>query len=323
MLQAITFAAGVLFSIILGKIAIPWLTRLKIGQYIREEGPKAHFKKAGTPTMGGIIFVVSSLLALGAYHLLSGKPVSTEEALVQGLALSYALCGFIDDFRKVRYSRSLGLRAREKMALQIIFASFFMLWATSRGSSVIVPFSGKVLDFSVLYGAFGVFLIVGAGNAVNFTDGLDGLATGVVMSALTAYAYISGKAPIVGAQQLQALCLAWIGALAGFLVYNYHPAKVFMGDTGSLALGGVLAGVAIATRTELVLVFTAFVPGVEMISVILQVASFQIFGKRIFKMSPLHHHFELSGWEETTIVWVFWAVAAIMAFIGLLSMALV
>jgi len=326
--SAISFILGFVFSVVLGRVLIPYLVKFRVGQHIREEGPRSHQKKAGTPTMGGIIFLLSILISQVIYHKSMSVPLSKEEVLVVSLMLGYGVIGFIDDYKKIRYGRSLGLRAREKMALEILFAGIFMWFFVDRGSRVIVPFSGSTIDLGILYSLLGIFLIVGSGNAVNLTDGLDGLASGVVAIGLLAYYFIGKKYAYVfsenpGLKGLEIVALTSVGALFGFLIFNYHPAKVFMGDTGSLALGGLLSAMAIATRTELVLAFIAAVPLIEALSVILQVASFQLFGRRIFKMSPLHHHFELLGWKETTIVHVFWLAALGFTLLGILSMAYV
>jgi phospho-N-acetylmuramoyl-pentapeptide-transferase len=318
---------GFILSALSGYLLIPKLRELKIGQHIREEGPQTHKKKAGTPTMGGLMFISAILLSRAGFFLLDRSRPTREEVLILGLMLAYGLIGFIDDYRQIRLGRSLGLRAREKMALQVLFAALFMYFFADRGSAVVLPFSGSNLDLGILYPVLGMVLIVGAGNGMNFTDGLDGLAAGVATFGLGAYAFIAhGYARAVGRPELAglaALALVSAGALLGFLVHNYNPAKVFMGDTGALALGGLLSGYAIATRTELVLPLIALVQLVEVISVMLQVFSFQLFGKRIFKMTPIHHHFELIGWSEKRIVYLFWFVAFAGAILGMVSMAYV
>ena len=274
--------------------------------------------------MGGLIFIVSAIVAWAGYRIITRSRASVDELLIMAFPALYAAVGFIDDFRKVRRARSLGLRAREKMALQVLFAALFVYAAelAGRGTYVILPFTRATVDLRVLYGAFGVLVIVSSGNAVNLTDGLDGLAAGTVLIALGAY-YVIGRAaePALGISGILAPTAAWGGALLGFLAYNRHPAKVFMGDTGSNALGALLASIAILTRTEVVLLFVAGIPVIETLSDILQVASFQLLGKRVFKMAPIHHHFELSGWRETKIVTVFWVAEAIFALIGIASMA--
>jgi len=320
--------SGFIFSLILGKFFIPILIRLKVGQTIRAEGPKSHHTKKGTPTIGGVIFILAIIVAYSLSLLVTDVSPSREGILVLSLSVGYGIVGFMDDYRKVRLGRSLGLRAREKMALLILLAAGFMWFFTNAGSSVIVPFSGARLDLGAFYPLFGIFVIVGTGNAMNLTDGLDGLASGVTIIGLAAYYLVAlGYSRVFfvspAKNSLPSLVLSSIGGILGFLFYNYHPARVFMGDTGSLALGGLLAGLAVATRTELCLPFFAGVPLIEALSVILQVASFQLFGKRIFKMSPLHHHFELSGWQETRVVHFFWALGFLLALFGIFSMAYV
>jgi phospho-N-acetylmuramoyl-pentapeptide-transferase len=322
---ALPLILGLAFALALGLVLIPYLRRLRIGQHIRSDGPKSHQAKAGTPTIGGLIFILAAALAMGTYHAATSGAPTKVELLVMLFPALYGAVGFMDDYRKVRLGRSLGLKAREKMALQVLFAAVFMYVAlgTGRGSEVIVPFTGARLDLDMFYGLFGVLVIVSAGNAINLTDGLDGLATGTVLIALAAYYYIARQASgLLNLEGLSPSILAWAGALLGFLAYNRHPARVFMGDTGSNALGALLSGIAILTRTELVLLFLAGIPVIETVSDILQVASFQLFGKRVFKMAPLHHHFELSGWKETRIVLVFWLAEAVFALVGIASMAL-
>jgi len=315
---------GLALALITGMVLIPHLRRLRIGQSIRSDGPQSHHVKAGTPTIGGLIFIISAPVAAVVYHVVNGLPVNMPVVLLLAFPALYAVVGFIDDYRKVRRGRSLGLRAREKMALQVLFAAVFMVLVsyTGRGTEVIIPFTGMPIDLGALYGLFGILVIVSAGNGVNLTDGLDGLATGTTLLSLAAYWFVARQySTLPNAPALSAPIMAWIGALLGFLCYNRHPAKVFMGDTGSNALGALLAGIAILTKTELVLLFIAGIPVVETVSDILQVISFQLTGRRIFKMAPLHHHFELSGMSETAITWSFWAAQAVFALLGILAMA--
>lgn len=314
--------SGFLLSILAGLAVIPYLTRLKLGQHIREEGPKSHQKKAGTPTMGGMIFMAGTVLSEAIYRAVTRTLPPVEELLLLGLFISYGFIGFLDDYRKVRLGRNLGLKAREKLALQVLFAALFT-WFFADRKTVLLPFLGGEFYLGLLYPLFVIFIIVGIGNGVNLLDGLDGLASGVLVIDLAAYAFVAYQGASALGMDLSPLALAGVGSLLGFLVYNKHPAKVIMGDLGSLSLGALLSGFAVATRTELVLLFLGAMPIIENLSVILQVASFQLTGKRIFKMSPLHHHFELSGWKETTVVYAFWSAAAVFAFIGILSMAYV
>lgn len=317
---ALPAISGFLFSWVLGFLAIPLLRRLRVGQHIRTEGPKHHAKKAGTPTMGGIIFILGTVMSLALYRGITRTVPLREELLVLGLFVSYGAIGFSDDYKKVRGGRNLGLKAREKLALQVLFAALFT-WFFADRNGVVVPFHGGELPLGILYPLFAIFIIVGIGNGVNLLDGLDGLAAGVVAIGLAAYAFIARQGAYALGMDISPLALSSLGAVLGFLIHNRHPAKVIMGDLGSLSLGALLTGLAITTRTELVLIFLAAMPIIENLSVILQVASFQLTGKRIFKMSPLHHHFELSGWKETTIVYAFWLAAGFFAFLGVLSMA--
>lgn len=321
--DAVPLLAGFLFAVLSGRFLIPFLHRVKFGQHIREEGPESHRKKEGTPTMGGFIFIVGTLLAPLASYVIWGIPLGTEGALVLALFLGLGLVGFLDDYRKIRKGRNLGLKAREKLALQVLLAALFMWFAASdgRGAQVVIPFSGTVVDLGFFYGIFGAFIIVGISNGVNLTDGLDGLAGSIVAIGLAAYyPVVLAAESVFGISPLSPVVAGSIGSVLGFLVYNRHPAKVFMGDVGSLALGALLSGIAVVTRTELMLLFFAFIPVVENITVIMQVISFQLFGKRIFKMTPVHHHFEFLGWDEGRITSMFRIVAAVFAAMGLLAM---
>lgn len=299
---------AVALTVLLGVIAIPLARKYKAQQSIRGEGPKSHRVKAGTPTMGGLFMCLSIVLAV-IWNRLANPSV----LWLLFLTLGHGLLGFLDDFIKAEKKRNLGLTAKQKMAGQLILAMLFC-WGCVETlhlpCSVSIPFSSIEFEIGRLYYIFVVLVIVGASNAVNLTDGLDGLASGcsvVTFSAYTVYCYVNGMHDI----GLFSAIIA--GCCVGFLFFNYHPAKIFMGDTGSLALGGAVAGIAIVTRTELLLIFLGMIFVLEAISVILQVASFQLTGKRVFKMSPLHHHFELSGWSEVRVVWSFWLFACMMA----------
>ncbi|HHY75209.1 MAG TPA: phospho-N-acetylmuramoyl-pentapeptide-transferase [Firmicutes bacterium] len=322
--DAVSLGAGFLSAVLLGKVLIPWLYRVKFGQPIREDAPETHRKKAGTPTMGGFIFILGTIAAVLVSNIIRKAHPSGLEISVLALYGLMGIVGFLDDYRKIKRGRNLGLRAREKMALQVLIAAGFMWFVASqgRGTYVVIPFTGKTLDLGFLYGVFGVFVIVGISNGVNLTDGLDGLAGSVVAEGLAAYYPVAlAAADALGIPSLGPLVAGSVGAILGFLVYNRHPARVIMGDIGALALGALLSGVAILTRSELLLVFFAFIPVVENITVIMQVISFQLFGKRIFKMTPIHHHFELSGWHEVRIVRMFRWVALAAALVGLFAAA--
>ncbi|WP_425060772.1 Phospho-N-acetylmuramoyl-pentapeptide-transferase [Sporomusa carbonis] len=313
-MQELLYAAAVSFAIavLAGPLLIPVLRRLKFGQSIREEGPERHYAKAGTPTMGGVLI----LTALTITSLLfAGK--NPEVLLAIFVALGHGLIGFLDDFIKVVLKRSLGLKARQKLLGQIIMALALAYIASiyfGRGTDLWIPVLGINVDFGALYYLLIFLVLVGTTNAVNLTDGLDGLAAGTTTVAALAYAVI---ALYFGKPHLAIFCVALAGACLGFLKYNAYPAKVFMGDTGSLALGGALAAVAVMTKTEFLLVIVGGVFVVEALSVIIQVISFKSTGKRVFKMSPIHHHFELSGWSETKVVTVFWLAGAVFAAVAL------
>ncbi|RKQ88484.1 phospho-N-acetylmuramoyl-pentapeptide-transferase [Brockia lithotrophica] len=307
-------ATSFLATLLIGPAAIPLLRWLKAGQSIREEGPRWHAKKSGTPTMGGLIFLGGALFALAFFgHW------TPETAFLLVATLGYAAIGFADDFLKVVYRRNLGLTARDKFLAQLAlaFALFLLLAATGRlDPRVFVPFVGDVAlgpgpIAYVLYFAFLLLVFVATTNAVNITDGLDGLLAGSAAIAFGAYAILAlGR----GHFEEALFAAALVGALVGFLFFNAHPARVFMGDTGSLALGGALAGLAVLTRTELLLVLLGGLFVVETLSVILQVIYFKrTGGKRLLRMSPLHHHFELVGWSEWRIVATFWAFEALCA----------
>ncbi|NLO20532.1 MAG: phospho-N-acetylmuramoyl-pentapeptide-transferase [Syntrophomonadaceae bacterium] len=309
-------AAGIaiLISIAMGPFMIPFLSRLKVGQSIREDGPKGHLKKAGTPTMGGIIIItavmVSSFIMAGA---------SVEVLLAVLVMLAFGGIGFWDDYIKVVLKRSLGLRAREKVGLQLLVGisfSLFLMFYLERGTSVIIPFSGNALDLGYLYIPFLVFVLLASSNAVNLTDGLDGLASGITFLVALAFLVVS---LMTGHYNLAIFCGALAGACLGFLVFNRYPARVFMGDTGSMALGAAVAAVAAITRSEIALIIIGGVYVIETLSVILQIISYQTTGKRIFRMAPLHHHYELIGWSEKKVVKTFWGMGLFFVLLGLWS----
>ena len=311
LLIAGAIAAGVV--IMLAPICIPILHKLKFGQSIREEGPKSHQVKSGTPTMGGIFLIagiVTATLIIADWN--------AEIFLALFILLGHFILGFIDDYLKVVHKKNQGLLARYKLLGQIIIAVI----VTFVASSLLVDFEAEIwlpvlnekIWAGMLYLPFMFFVMVGASNAVNLTDGLDGLASGCMAIAASCYAVVC---LLTGHNDLAIFCAAIVGACIGFLKFNFHPAKVFMGDTGSLALGGAFAAVGILTRTEILLAVIGFVFVCEALSVILQVISFQTTGKRIFRMSPLHHHFELGGWSEVKVVFVFWTVGLIFGIIGL------
>ena len=309
----IYLAESAVLTVILGFFAIPLLKKLKARQSIREEGPKSHRIKSGTPTMGGLFMLLSAVLVV-----IFNKMIDPSVLWLLFLTLGHGLLGFLDDFIKAEKKRNLGLTAKQKMLGQIILAVLFcwgVVDALHLPYSIAIPFTHTDISIGLLYYPFVVLVIVGASNAVNLTDGLDGLASGCCVIAFSAYAMFCY---MTGFNDLGYFIIILAGSCIGFLFFNYHPAKIFMGDTGSLALGGAIAGISVMTRTELLLIFLGLIFVLEALSVIIQVASFQLTGKRVFKMSPLHHHFELSGWSEVHVVWAFWIFEGIAACVSLL-----
>ena len=309
-LIAVVIAAG--FVLITGPFFIPELHKLKFGQSIREEGPKSHQAKSGTPTMGGIMIILG--ITLGT---IVAAPLSTEILLALFITLGHFVLGFMDDYIKVVKKRNLGLKAKQKMLGQILIAVVTMVIGTQSlgiDTSVWVPVLNISVNIGIGYYFLLLFVMVGTSNAVNLTDGLDGLASGTVAIAASAYAVVCLT---MGHPDLAIFCAAIVAACVAFLRFNAHPAKVFMGDTGSLALGGAMAAVGILTHTEVLLAIIGFVFVCEALSVIIQVTSFKTTGKRVFRMSPIHHHFELGGWSEWKVVFVFWTVGLIASIIAL------
>ena len=309
----ITVVCAFVVSLLAGKLLIPVLRALKAGQSIREVGPKWHNNKAGTPTMGGIAFIAASAVCLltGIPNLLRGD---FSQVFVFVMALAFGAIGFFDDYVKVKKKRNLGLTALQKLVLQLLVSALYLLVLRHFGmltNDLYIPFFNVTFEINwIVYLVFAIFVIVGCVNAVNLTDGIDGLATGVTIPVMVYFAVmcITYK---TGALALFPAALA--GGLLAFLVYNFHPAKVFMGDTGSLFLGGAVCGMAFALDMPVVLVPVGLIYIIETLSVILQVGYFKLtHGKRIFKMTPIHHHFEMCGWSEEKIFAVFVSVTAIL-----------
>lgn len=314
----ITIAISFLITVLLSPIVIPFLKRLKFGQSIREDGPKSHMKKSGTPTMGGIMIIVSILAtSLIIVHKFSPDPIGYELYLLLFVLLGYGIIGFLDDFIKVALKRNLGLTSKQKMFGQLLIAVIFygILYYLEYPTYLKVPGTSIQWDLGWAYGLLVVFMLVGTSNAVNLTDGLDGLLAGTAVIAFGAFGILAWYG--FPQYEVTIFALATVGALLGFLVFNAHPAKVFMGDTGSLALGGALAAIAILAKLELLLVIIGGVFVIETLSVIIQVISFQLTGRRVFKMSPLHHHYELLGWSEWRVVTTFWFIGLIFAALGI------
>lgn len=308
-----------LIALFLGPVVIPILRRLKVGQSIREEGPKSHFGKTGTPTMGGIIIISAILVAV-----LTSRLFKAEVWAVIFFMIGFGAIGFIDDYIKVVLKRNLGLRAYQKIIGQLIF-SILLAWYGSKysamGTTLIVPYVNVRIDLGVLYIPFITFFTVGMVNAVNLTDGLDGLNTGVTLIVMSAFSLIANS--LINENKIyegiSLVSAAVSGACLGFLKHNANPAKVFMGDTGSLALGGAVAAVAVLSNTVLFIPIIGGIYFAEALSVIIQVLHYKRTKRRVFKMAPIHHHFEMCGWKETKVVGVFWVVTVILAFIGIYS----
>lgn len=304
-----------LIVLLLGPIVIPALRKFKFGQSIREDGPQSHLKKAGTPTMGGIMFIAAMIITV-----LIVAPQITG-ALIVGMVttVGYGLIGLLDDGLKVIRKKNLGLRAYQKLIGQIAFAFILSYFAyVNIGSDVHIPFTKTMVDLGIWYVPFMIFVIVAATNAVNLTDGLDGLASSVTLIVVVFFAVVTYG---LKNGDLSIFCGALAGGLLGFLKYNSYPAQVFMGDTGSLALGGAISALAVLLKMPFILVIVGGIYVIEVLSVIIQVTSFKLTGKRVFKMSPLHHHFEQLGWHETKIVSWFCILTAIFALIGFLAIS--
>ncbi|MEG0295413.1 MAG: phospho-N-acetylmuramoyl-pentapeptide-transferase [Clostridium sp.] len=305
---------GLIVALILGPIIIPALRRLKFGQNIREEGPKSHLKKAGTPTIGGIIFLLSTTLVV----LLMGYDFNDEAMIALYSMLAFGFIGFLDDLLKIIKKQNEGLKAYQKMILLVVFSLAIAVYGYyNLDTSLSVPFFDIEWSLGILYIPFVVFYFAAVTNAVNFTDGLDGLATSVTILVLTFFGVV---AYVLGYGSLAIFIAILIGGLFGFLKFNAYPAKVFMGDTGSLALGGVVGAVALIMGEPFLVVIVGGIYVFEVVSVILQVASFKLRGKRIFKMAPVHHHFEQLGWSEIKIVTIFSIITIILCVIGFLAL---
>jgi len=310
-----TIIMGFLVSVLLSPIIIPFLRRLKFGQSIREEGPESHKKKSGTPTMGGVMILLSITITT---LVMTGKfsEPTMKTYLLLFVTLGFGLLGFLDDFIKVVMKRNLGLTSLQKLLGQIIISVivYFIIQQSDFSTVIHIPLIDYSFDLGWMYVFFIIFWLVGFSNAVNLTDGLDGLLSGTAAIAFGAFAVLAWS---LSQFEISIFSVAVSGAVLGFLVFNAHPAKVFMGDTGSLALGGAIAAVAILTKLEIILLIIGGVFVIETLSVILQVISFKTTGKRIFKMSPLHHHYELVGWSEWRVVVTFWTVGLLFAILGI------
>lgn len=314
----IALALALAATWVLGKGIIPWLHALKAGQTIKEIGPKWHMSKQGTPTMGGIMFILGTLLTVVVLGWQDFARGDFGSLIVFGFALVFGVIGFIDDYVKVRYHKNDGLTASQKFLLQLAASLLCTVLLRNFGylhSHVYLPFLNLTIPIPwALYMVFAAFVMVGTDNAVNLTDGVDGLATGVTMPVM---AFYTAAALLWGKTDLAVLSAAMLGGLAGFLIYNFHPAKVFMGDTGSLFLGGLVCGLAFALDIPVVLILVGIIYIAETLSVIIQVGYFKYSGgKRIFRMAPLHHHFEMGGWSEYKLFAVFTGLTALMCLLA-------
>ena len=316
-LEKAVYALIVAFIIgaVICPILIPVLHKLKYGQTEREDGPESHLKKSGTPTMGGIAILIA--FAVSAF-IFGGNEDGIAVILI---TLGFGIVGFIDDYIKVVKKRSLGLRAYQKIILQTVFTVAFAYYLYKadpvNATKIYIPFTnGYMLDLKIIYWPFLYFVMLGTVNGVNLTDGLDGLAGGVTMIVAVFFVIMSW---ISGSSMPPEVSAAAVGALLAFLLFNAYPARVFMGDTGSLALGGYVAATALVLKMPIFIVLVGIIYLLESLSVIIQVAVFKKTGKRVFKMAPIHHHFELCGWSETKVVTVFYIITAIMCLIAYLG----
>ncbi len=321
-LEVKTLIISFVISIILGCMIIPILKKLKVGQIERDDGPQSHLKKQGTPTMGGIIIIIAMIVVVtGIYIWLSindNKEIANKILPILLLTIGFGLIGFIDDFKKLVLKNTKGLKPSYKMiGLLIISVTYvaYLVYGLKLGTETYIPIAKMYIDIPIyLYIPFAILVILGATNAVNLTDGIDGLSSSVCVIIITCLAIIGITLQVYEVSLFASIV---IGCVLGFLMFNIHPAKVFMGDTGSLMLGGVISGLALYLKMPLLLLVIALVPVLETISVIIQVVYFKKTGNRFFKMAPLHHHFELSGWKENKVVVVFSIITLVLCIIGL------
>lgn len=310
------FIIAFLISAILGKFCIPILKKLKVGQNERKEGPRSHLKKQGTPTMGGIMMIITLVLVTIIYLVFSVKEIEKIKPILALLlaAVGFGIVGFVDDYKKVVLKNTDGLNPKLKMFGLLIISvlyTVFLIKFTNIGTGIIIPFINYELLLPIwIYIPFTIIVMLSTTNAINLTDGVDGLAGSVTSIITLAISIIAFK---VGFPEVSIFTCILTGSILGFLIYNFHKAKVMMGDTGSLFLGGAISSILIYLKMPLYLLILAIVPVIETLSVILQVLSFRFRGKRIFKMAPLHHHFELTGWRENRVVGVFSAVTFIVS----------
>ncbi len=334
---AMAAMTALLVSLLLGPWLIRRLRQIQIGQEIRDDGPSSHHTKRGTPTMGGLLIILAVVLPV----LLWADPRNSFVQAAVGATLLFGFIGFIDDYLKVARKRSQGLKARAKFAMQAVVALLaggFLMWLAHQGlfsTTLVFPFfKGFTPELGWFYLVLAVLVLTGSSNAVNLTDGLDGLAIGSLLIAWGTFAVLTyaaghaivadylGIANVKGVGELTVFCGAVVGASLGFLWFNSHPAEIFMGDVGSVAMGGALGTVALIIKQEVLLILVGGLFVVEALSVILQVGSFKLRGQRIFRMSPIHHHFELAGWSESKVVIRFWILAILFSLLALATLKL-
>ena len=315
--SAMALMLGFIISIIVGLVFIPLMRKKGVGQQVSHSLEK-HLKKEGTPTMGGLIFIIGTILSIIALWFYGSLEITSNIIIVLFVYISYALLGFADDFMKVKFKNNKGLSRLFKLLIQTLIALvFFYIFIRNGGEPTIeISFLNFRVNLGWIYGIFILFLLVGSSNAVNLTDGLDGLAGGLSAIAFLAYGLIAWSTSwLAGYSEIAVFCFITVGSLLGFLVFNTHPAKVFMGDTGSMALGATLAAIAILTRHEISLAVIGGVFVIETLTTLIQIIAIRKFKRRVFKKAPLHHHFEELDWQETDIVKLFWVVGLILAMI--------
>lgn len=314
--SALVMMLGFIMSIAIGLIIIPYLKSKKIGQKVSLKIGERHLSKNGTPTLGGLIFIIPTLVTILLLWLRGSIDMTSNLVIVLIVFVGYAVLGFIDDYSKIKYNNNKGLNIMKKLIFQTAIAlAFLSIYMKNGGNPVIeVSMIGLSIDLGWVYGLFVLFLLLGTSNAVNITDGLDGLACGLSAIAYLAYGLLCWNAGwLNGFDELAIFCFCLVGSLLGFLFYNSHPAKIFMGDTGSLSLGAALAAVAILTKHEMSLVIVGGIFIIETLSSLIQIIAIRKFNKKVFKMAPLHHHFEQMGWAERDIVKIFWVVGLLLA----------
>lgn len=312
----LTYTAMISFLIviILGPIFIPMLTKFKFGQTVRDDGPKTHLQKNGTPTMGGVLIIIAILITG-----LTRSNISSDMVIGLICVVGFGFVGFVDDFIIIKMKRSLGLKPWQKIVMQValaLYVSYYQYSSSPSATQLIIPFTDAVINLGPLYVPIMTFMIVGIVNAVNLTDGLDGLASGVTLIVATFFMIFATS---ISNTDVAVLAAATVGACIGFLGFNAYPAKIFMGDTGSMALGGAVTAFAILTNSMLLFVLVGGIYFAEAISVMLQVTYYKLTKKRIFKMAPIHHHFEQCGWPETRVVFIFWITTVVLAWIGIIA----